>query len=393
MATFSARHARAARLSLRCLGMAAVGGSACGTGTSPSAEVTPPDALTCAQTSWTVVHSFGEHLEVPSNLALHNGVAFISVGTLGILALPTAGGDPVVLTTETATKLWIEGESIYFGKEDDKLRKVPLVGGTSTVVVDGMTSFVAPAYGAPADVALDASYFYWDLSSQEGPNTWTVWRAPRAGGSAEKLADLPVRHPAYSWPTLTLTPDKLIVSVNTQDVAYAVPLAGGSMRDLPSPPVAANLTANVLVGTSEAGVLWTNEAWPSGARFPTTHMSISDANDPSAAAARPFWPEKPPFMRPWPMASWADGAGGWFITGQENLADGSVHTTVWDVNSAGTTGTRVACDPTDGNGSVWSTVATPEAVYAVVSAGSSTSSLDEWLLVRMDRTPVAPAGP
>jgi hypothetical protein len=381
------------RLSVGCVVLAAVGGAGCGAGTSPSDEVPRPDALICAQTSWSVVHSFGEHLEVPSNVALHDGVAFMYVGSLGIVALPTTGGDPVVLTTEVATKLWIEGESIYFGRDDDKLRQLPLAGGTPTVVADGMTSFVAPAFGIPADIALDASYFYWDLSPQAGPNTWTVWRAPRAGGSTERLADLPLRDPSYSWPTLTLTPDTLIVSVNTQDVAYAVPLAGGSMRALPSPPTAADRTANTLTGTSAAGVLWTNEDWPTGAAFPTTHMSISDLNDPRAATARPFWSEKPPSMRPWPMASWADGAGGWYITGSENLADGSVHTTVWQVSAEGTSGTRVACNPKTGNGVVWSTVTTPEALYAVVSASSSTSGLDEWLLVRIDRTPVAPAGP
>ena len=206
------------------------------------------------------------------------------------------------------------------------------------------------------------------------------------------LADLPVRDPSYSWPTLTLTPDTLIVSVNTQDVAYAVPLAGGGVRALPNPPAAASTSATLLAGTSAAAVLWTNEDWPRGARFPTSYMSISDVSGASTATARPFWSEKPPSRRPAWSASWPDGAGGWLVTGEEVLADESVHTTVWDVGADGTTGTRIACNPNAGDGSVTSTAATPDALFAVVSASSSTSSMYEWLLVRMDRAPVPPPG-
>jgi hypothetical protein len=119
------------KLSVGCAVLAAVGAAGCGTGTSSSEEARP-DALTCAQTSWSVVHSFGEHLDVPSNVVLHDGVAFLGVGGVGIVALPTTGGDPVVLTTETATKVWLEGDSIYFGRDDDKLRRLPVAGGAPT---------------------------------------------------------------------------------------------------------------------------------------------------------------------------------------------------------------------------------------------------------------------
>ena len=264
---------------------------------------------------------------------------------------------------------------------------MPLTGGTPAVVTDGTTTFVGPSYSFAADAALDASYLYWDLSPQVGPATWSVWRAARAGGAAEKMADLPARDPSYSWVTLTATPDALIVSANTQNVAYAVPLAGGGMRKLAPPPPPAPRTDNAVTGSSAAGVLWTNEFWDAGALYPTTFMSISGAGDTGAATARPFWQAKPPFMRPLPLQSWADGAGGWIITGTETLADRSTHTSLWQVDADGVAGRRLACDPNPGFGSVWSTVTTVDAFYAIVSTVPS-----EWLLVRIDRLPAAPVG-
>ena len=140
----------------KCVALAVVGGIGCGTGALPEEEVPLPDALTCASTSWSVVHTFAETSLVPSNLALRDDVFYISIGDWGIVALPKAGGDEVLLTTETARNLSIEGDSIYFGKNNDKLWRLPLAGGTPAVVVDGMTAYVEPDYGVPADIALDA---------------------------------------------------------------------------------------------------------------------------------------------------------------------------------------------------------------------------------------------
>jgi len=378
------------RIAACCL-VVAMGGLGCGTGTLPSDEVKLPDALTCGQTSWSVVQQLGVGSSVPSNLLLRDGTFYLSVASMGIVALPMTGGEPVVLTTDVAGRLWLEGDSLYYGQSDDKLRRLPLAGGTPTLVVDGMTSFVAPDYGVPGDTALDASYYYWDLSPQVGPATYAVWRAPRAGGAAEKLADLPPRQPAYSWPELTLTSDTLILALDSQNVAYAVPLAGGSMRMLPTPPAPASGTSNMLGGSSTAGVLWVNERWGNGEPYPTTFMSLSDVGAPSATTARPFWTEKPPFMRPFPMTSWPDGAGGWLVTGTEWHADGR-HTSVWAVNAAGARGTRLGCNPSAGDGSVWSTVTTPDAVYAVVSYDDFANGGNQWMLIRIARVPAAPFG-
>jgi hypothetical protein len=377
-----------------CLVLAVVGlgGIGCGNGALPAGEVTLPDALTCAQTPWTVVSLIAKGNSVPSDLVLRDGTFYLSVESMGIIALPAAGGDPVVLTTELASRLWVEGDWIYFGQVDDKLRRLPLEGGTPTVVLDGMTSYVAPGYGFPGETALDTSHYYWDLSPQLGPETYALWRAPRAGGGAEKLVELPPKAPAYSWPQLTLTPDTAILALNTQNVAYVVPLAGGSMRMLPPPPVAPHGTSNMLVGSSPTGVLWKNERWTTGEPYPTTHMSFSDVADSSATTARPFWSSKPPFMRPGSRSAWSDGAGGWIVAGSETFADRSAHTALWAVDGAGTTGTRLGCNPDAGFVSVWSTVSTPEAVYAVVNQEDPTTLSYQWLLVRIDRLPPAPTG-
>jgi hypothetical protein len=301
-----------------------------------------------------------------------------------------AGGDPTVLTDAVASRLWLDGDWLYFGTGGDMLLKVPLAGGTPTVVVDGMTSFVAPEFGAPTDTELDASFYYWDLSPQLSPSDYSVWRAPRAGGAAEKLAEFPPRDTSSSSSQLTLRADSLIVALDGENVAYAIPLAGGSTRALPAPRVLGSGTQTALVGSSTAGVLWTNERFDADAPYPTTNLSVSDVAGSSATTARPFWPSKPPSLRPAPFGSWPDGEGGWLITGSETFAGGRWHNSVWAVDAAGATGTRVGCDPAPEEGQVWSIVSTGDAVYAVVNHHQPGGTY--WLLVRIDRAPAAPFG-
>jgi len=370
--------------------LAALGGLGCRTGALPQDEAPLPDALTCAQTSWSVVRSLGTGSEVPSNLLLRDGTFYVSLASQGIVALPADGSDPVVLTSQFGSKLWLEGDAIYFEQGADRLLRVPLTGGTREVVVYGLTTGVDPDYAVTGNTALDTSYFYWDLSSRAGPETYSVWRAPRAGGVAEKLADLPPRDPAYAMPTLTLSPDTLIVSLQSQNVAYVVPLAGGSAQTV-LPPAPASGTYNNVIGSSADAVMWMNERWNTGELYPTTHLSVSDLRDPGATAAHPFWTTKPPYMYPWAIASGPDGAGGWLIAGAETHADRKMHTSVWAVDADGANATRLGCNPDAGTGAIYSTVSTPEAVYAVVSADDPVRGY-QWLLVRIDRVPAPPDG-
>lgn len=90
--------------------------------------------------------------------------------------------------------------------------------------------------------------------------------------------------------------------------------------------------------------------------------------------------------------SWPDATGGWLIAGEETFADGTRHNSVWAVDAAGTTGTRLGCNPKAERGSVFSTVSTADAVYAIVNHYERESDGFQGLVVRIDRTPPAPSG-
>jgi hypothetical protein len=216
---------------------------------------------------------------------------------------------------------------------------------------------------------------------------------PRAGGAAEKLADLPPRDPTYSWLVLTPAGDQVILALDSQDIAYAVPAAGGSARTLARPAAPAEAWVSLL-GANATGALWGAETDVDSPPLRTmTTFSVSDVTSAAGATARPFWPDSPGGLRPTPIGTFADGDG-WLVTGTETLADGSQHISLWSVAADGE-GTRVSCSPAtdDGSGFVGAAAITPTAVWVVVgsTAGPSSASSFEYTLVRVDRV-VPPHG-
>jgi hypothetical protein len=99
-----------------------------------------------------------------------------------------------------------------------------------------------------------------------------------------------------------------------------------------------------------------------------------------------------------PGQSLADGDRGWIATGDETLADGSQHASVWSVDATGN-GARLGCGPTltPHSGGVITAAVASNAVYAVVEIAPDGIESDlyypSYTLVRLDRAPAVPAAP
>ena len=336
------------------------------------------DVSVCDQ-GWQVVQQLGTESGAPATLALAGGELYFPIWAgKQIVAIPEAGGAPRVVASQPAYKTWIEGDQLTYAILDDKLWRVPTAGGEPALIVDGQTTYLPPAYSLADDVDLDQTSFYWDLQSQIGDREWTVWRLPRDGGDARQLATLPLPTPAYAWRTLNAVPGGVLVTVESDPVAaYFLPSDGGPPQTLAPPPAPDSRTTTFLVATGPDSLVWVNESWEIGEDWPTTRMSLVDMHASGAVAVRPFWPDKPAAVRPVAnvRAGWPDDAGGWIITGTEQLSDQRAHVTVWQVDAGGNA-RRLGCSPTGLDGFTSAIALTPDSVYAVVGVDGDSSYFD-----------------
>jgi hypothetical protein len=364
-----------------------------GAGTSPQAPL--PPATLCGGANWTALYALGIQDGGPVSLLEANGNLYFPLDQPpSIMSLPLSGGTPTVVTALTtltaAWQIWLAGDAIDFAIDSDKVWQVPLSGGSAMLVANGMTAYTPPSYAVPGALAVDGTYLYWDLTPQTGPPTWSLWRMPLIGGAAEHLADLPLPNPALNWRTLTPTAADLIVAFDdfNQVGAYAVPLAGGARRALPTPPAAGTDADNDLVGTSQTGILWMTDSENPGLDTDAYTMTLTDLTDPDATAVKPFWSSRPTSMIPQPLSAWPDGDGGsWIVAGSESFDDGAHHTSLWEVDAAGN-GTRLGCAPNPdayGSGIVTAVLPSPTAIYAVVGATNDQSSSFDYTIVSLSR--------
>jgi hypothetical protein len=353
-----------------CVVATTMGGLACNLGAGPSDDVVIlPDALTCASSSWNVIHDFGGMYNRPAGLRERDGKLYVSVDGLGVVSLPATGGEPVRLSYDVPRDLWISGASLYYTFVDGELMQMPIEGGTPAVVRDGKTPpWMSPSQSSNG-VAFDANYFYWALLSGAGDGS--LERTALVDGTTEQVATLPGRNDnfyGYAGELWAASADTLFLAPAANGVTYAMPLAGGAMRAL-APPTLPSGAALYALGVNASGVLWSIQSRVTQtATRPIdskSSLALSDLADPAGAAARPFWPGKPVGLRL--ETSYADGDRGWIAAGTETLADGSRHVSVWSIDAAGN-GARLGCGPTlpDGVGGVVTAAVASDAVYAVV---------------------------
>jgi len=382
------------RLIAACTLLAAASGLGCSSGALPSDDVVVlADPLTCSSASWNVVHDFGGLPSVPQSLNARNGTLSLSVDGLGIVSLPAAGGEPTVLTPDLAHTVWLSGANIYYTNLGGVLMRLPIEGGTSTVVLDARAPWMNPSQWA-SGVALDANYFYWTLTPQSGMGDGQLERTALADLTTTPMATLPGRveeYNGYAAPLWAASADTFFMAPAANGVTYAVPLSDGStMRTLAAPLTPGGAAAYAL-GVNTGGILWSVE-W--GVTKTATNpldskssLALSGLADPAGAATRPFWSRKPAGLRPGPGATFADGNGGWIVTGIETLADGSRHVSAWSVDAGGN-GARLGCGPALPAyfANVSTAAVTSDAIYAVVESEQDLPEVYfNYALVRFDR--------
>jgi hypothetical protein len=376
--------------------LATIGGLGCNSGALPSDDVVIlPDALTCASSSWNVVHDFGELGFYPGGLNVRDGMVYVSIDGLGIISMPAAGGEPTVLTPDLAHNIWLRGDDLFYTTESEALMRLPVAGGTPTLVFDPKGPSMTPSQWVTG-VALDADYFHWTTVPQDGVGNWQLWRTARATGASEQVATLPANDPGYPARFLAASAETVFVTPGAQNVTYAMPLGGGALRTLRPPPMPAGASANPL-GANDSGLLWSVQSTADPPLATKTVIGLSDLADPLGAAARPFWTSKPVGMQPVPGVTFADGDRGWIVTGMETLADGSLHVSVWSVDTAGK-GMRLGCGPAlparNPFGEGVGAAVTPDAIYVMVlSFQDLPAQHSDEALVRFDRPQTVSAAP
>jgi hypothetical protein len=359
--------------------MSVVAAGGCDDGISLAPVVDRPRLESCS-TTFEEVLALGIRESAPTHLTWDRNVLYYS-DAAGVEAVPLDGRPPATVVDALARAFWIEGDDLLFVEKGDQLSRVPLTGGSPTLIVDGQTLETPPAYAYSTNQALDDRFLYWDRQPQIN-EPWGVWRIPRAGGVPELLAPLPKRDPPYASPLLALTPDSVLEALDRQASAYVVPKQGGEARAL-ARPTAGTAT---LLGIGPGGVLWSiYKGPPTGDGLDeAAEVRLSTVDGSSQQTTLPFWTNKPPTLAPTVLGSWPDGSGGWVVSSGERFDDQISHQTIWIVDALGN-GARVACDPAASGVFVASIALTSKAIYAVVGRASTQSSYLDYSLVRIAR--------
>ena len=354
---------RAIRLVLAVTAVASLGLGPCGSGDGPAvpdAGAPLADLASCADGWQTVLP--GQEFDVPRDgLRWHQGRIYFA-SAAGISAIPDSGGSPTLLTDQSAWSLWIEGDRALYtnpNRGSDKLLSVPLVGGPTSVVVDGQAGLGTSDHSF--NQAVDDSSFYWDLQRGNGTD---LFRVSRSGGAAQKLATAPTS----ILDRLIPTPAGLL-AITARDDAYLVPTEGGQARPLPRD--------GTPLGASAQAVLWWRSR-PAVAGYDILRTRIG------AEAPEPFWPAHPDAL--FPTRAWPDGNGGWIVVGLEKFSDGERHESVWLVD-ADQKGVRAACDRAAGEATGYvddHPGIAPDAVY-LVSTSLRAKPRPVWSIVKVSR--------
>ena len=371
------------------------GGAGCGdslTPVQPAVQASPASFALCQAVAGTTLDELGVQDSGPSNLVTANGNLYFALsdpngGASSIMSLPLSGGPAVAIAAADGYQLWLDGQAIDTAALDDKLWQVPMSGGDATLVADGKTTG-PPSYFVATAQAFDGNNFYWDLRPQNGTPFWNVWQIPATGGTAQKLADLPVpAGPYVNWTMLrTSSYGVLLAYENFPQVgAFLIPPGGGTPQILPSPPPVGSDADNELLGTSPTAALWDTEGVDPVTGGNLITLQLTDVAAPGGPVIRPFWPDRPTSFIPYGVYSWSGGDdGSWLISGYEPFDDGASHGSLWLVDAEGN-GARVGCDPNRGEAPaiVTAVLVAPTAIYAVI--GSSAVGLYDYRIVQLGR--------
>jgi hypothetical protein len=296
-----------------------------------STEPPLPELSTCSA-GWQPVVTGQAGIVAPSAMILHGDRLYYSRtgGKDRIESLSIDGGVPAELGDGWADDFWVEGDQLLYARLEELYTR-PLAGGPEVkLLAAGIPDTAVNDLHARA-YALDARFFY--LVPQRFGKAPALWRMPRAGGPAEKLADLPGGNIARE---LILGDGVAVIIFGDQISATAVPLSGGAPRDLAMP------SRFRVVGTDGRVILWSKFVREHEDREWFELWSSPVAGD----APRRRWPGMPAEFLP--TQGWPDGHGGWTFVVLERFSDGELHRSVWTLD-ANDRATRHACDP-DPNG-------------------------------------------
>ena len=310
-------------------------------------------------------------------LAFVNGnVVYSTFLSQGVFAQPAVGGAAVKLAPDFAFWLAADGDAVVYatGNFGSQFFSVPVAGGTPQMLFDA--SVGRPDVGASLLATMTSTDFVWTEVRQAGVSPWTVWRAPKTGGTPTMLASLPV--PSLTNTTIDLGFSAIAVGSDTVDlaslfgIADAVPLAGGAPRALLAPMATAQ-GAGSLSGVDASGAYWQQLRAGAPSSDDAWDIFLSPVD---GSAATEFWQGLPDHTSPERILP--DGDGGWIVVADQMFDDQQFHTTVWALAADRRTAKRLGCSPGLNTEVRVAPAVAPDAVYLA-------STSDSWQLVRVAR--------
>ena len=150
-------------------------------------SIDPTNCGTCG-TTCTGGACNGGHCAFPtvlaSNLTSPTGLAvdssFVYFATTTINRVPIAGGAVSVLGGTAANAMTIDGNNVYWSANGIGIQKIPLGGGTATVL---------DPKGHGFQIAVDSNNVYWTDAWSDGTEGYKVNQVAIAGGTTTQLAD------------------------------------------------------------------------------------------------------------------------------------------------------------------------------------------------------------
>jgi hypothetical protein len=160
-------------------------------------------------------------------------------GPGSIMAVPTAGGTPVALATNTdnGARLAIDATTVYwFGPDDGTIMEAPLAGGAAMSIAKNLTN-------TPFDLTIDATFVYWTTGA-------TIHSVPVGGGANKTLVSGQTLTANDQTPSLAVNASGIYSTTATSILKF--PLAGGAATTLASGQMPLAITADATT------VYWTD---------------------------------------------------------------------------------------------------------------------------------------
>jgi hypothetical protein len=179
-------------------------------------------------------------------IAAHGDTLYV-LDSVGVLALPIAGGTPRRLAHVTGAKIAADGQAVYVARHG-MLGQQQGATITRVSVKDGSATTIASGIDDPWELAADATHLYW-LSPKLGSEA--VWRAPLASGRAESF----VSRSGLVHPVLRAN-DVLFVE-NVSGRLWSAPKSGGAPRSL------ATVGKATWLASDEHSVYFVRPSWSS----------------------------------------------------------------------------------------------------------------------------------